>query len=110
MQQLAPTALAQWLADASRAQPILLDVRWAEELEICALRGITHIPMDQIPARAGELNAEQDIVCICHHGGRSAQVAQFLIQRAGFDPQRVYNLQGGVHAWANQVDPQMATY
>ncbi|MEE2977696.1 MAG: rhodanese-like domain-containing protein [Pseudomonadota bacterium] len=110
MQQLAPTALAQWLADASRAKPVLLDVRWTEEVEICAIPGITHIPMDQIPARASELNADQDIVCICHHGGRSAQVAQFLIQRAGFDAARVYNLQGGVHAWAHQVDPQMATY
>ncbi|MGH2165414.1 rhodanese-like domain-containing protein [Enterococcus faecalis] len=50
------------------------------------------------------------MVCICHHGGRSAQVAQYLIVHAGFDPARVYNLQGGVHAWANQVDPQMATY
>lgn len=38
------------------------------------------------------------------------QVAQFLIMRAGFDPARVYNLQGGVDAWARQVDPQMATY
>ncbi|KHK56121.1 sulfurtransferase [Ralstonia sp. A12] len=110
MQQLAPSALAQWLADASRAKPVLLDVRWTEEVEICALPGITHIPMNEIQTRAGELQADQDIVCICHHGGRSAQVAQFLITHAGFDPARVYNLQGGVHAWANQVDPQMATY
>ena len=49
MQQLAPTTLAQWLADASRAKPVLLDVRWTEEVEICAIPGITHIPMDQIP-------------------------------------------------------------
>jgi len=110
MQQLAPAALAQWLADASRPQPVLLDVREAEEVQICALPGITHIPMNEIPMRAGELNTDQDIVCICHHGGRSAQVAQFLIVRAGFDPAHVYNLQGGVHAWANQVDPQMPTY
>ncbi len=110
MQQLAPSDLAQWLADTSRAKPVLLDVREVEEVQICALPGITHIPMNEIPLRAGELKADQDIVCICHHGGRSAQVAQFLIVRAGFDPAHVYNLQGGVHAWANQVDPQMATY
>ncbi|CCF96939.1 sulfurtransferase [Ralstonia solanacearum] len=110
MQQLAPTALAQWLADASRAQPVLLDVRETGEVQICALPGITHIPMGEIPHRAAELDAEQDIVCICHHGGRSMQVAQFLIMRAGFDPARVYNLQGGVDAWARQIDPQMATY
>lgn len=45
MQQLVPTALAQWLADASRAQPVLLDVRETGEVQICALPGITHIPM-----------------------------------------------------------------
>ena len=100
MQQLAPTALAQWLADASRAKPVLLDVRWTEEVEICAIPGITHIPMDQIPGRASELNADQDIVCICHHGVRSMSVARFLVDR---DYDRVANLVGGIDLWAREL-------
>ena len=107
MQQLAPSALAQWLADASRAKPVLLDVRWTEEVEICALPGITHIPMNEIQTRARELQADQDIVCICHHGARSMQVANFL-ERQGYA--RVYNLTGGIHAWSTQVDPSVPQY
>ena len=54
-----------------------------------------------------ELDPEQAIVCICHHGARSMQVAAFL-ERAGFND--VTNLTGGVHDWAMQVDEHMPTY
>jgi len=63
--------------------------------------------MSSIPARQEELDPEQAIVCICHHGARSMQVAAFL-ERAGFTD--VTNLTGGVHAWAMQVDTSMPTY
>ncbi|GAI20520.1 unnamed protein product, partial [marine sediment metagenome] len=90
-----------------RPQSVLLDVREGWEVQTCAMPGITHIPMGQIPARAGELDEDADIVCICHHGARSMQVASFL-ERQGFA--KVYNLTGGVHAWAEQVDPAMPKY
>jgi rhodanese-related sulfurtransferase len=63
--------------------------------------------MRAIPARTPELDPDAETVVICHHGGRSMQVAMFL-ERTGFG--RVYNLAGGVDAWARQVDPSMATY
>lgn len=63
--------------------------------------------MNTIPGRFAELDEEQPVVCICHHGGRSMQVAAFL-ERQGFT--KVINLSGGVHAWAAQVDPSMPTY
>jgi rhodanese-related sulfurtransferase len=63
--------------------------------------------MNTIPGRFSELEEDQPVVCICHHGGRSMQVAAFL-ERQGFT--RVINLSGGVHAWASQVDPSMPTY
>ncbi|HEY1182471.1 MAG TPA: rhodanese-like domain-containing protein, partial [Rhodocyclaceae bacterium] len=53
------------------------------------------------------LDADAEIVAICHHGMRSMQVAAFLEQN-GFG--KLYNLQGGVAAWAAQVDPTMPTY
>lgn len=107
MQILSPQALAERLADTSQPAPVLLDVREPWEVATCALPGITAIPMSQIPARSEELDPDDEIVCICHHGARSAHVAMFLASR-GFT--RVANLSGGVDAWARQVDPSMPTY
>jgi rhodanese-related sulfurtransferase len=65
------------------------------------------LPMQEVPARRGELPADRDIVVVCHHGMRSLQVAHFL-QQAGIE--RVFNLAGGIAAWAEQVDPDMPRY
>ncbi len=107
MQQLTAPELANWLADASRPRPFLLDVRELREYEICHIDDVLLMPMNTVPARIEELDPEAEIVCICHHGGRSMQVASFL-ERNGFS--KVSNLTGGVHAWSQQVDPAMPTY
>lgn len=99
--------LASWLADPTRTPPVLLDVREDREVQHCAMPGIVHIPMNTVPQRLDELDPEAIIVCICHHGSRSMQVAQFLAQR-GFE--QVINLTGGIHAWSNQVDPAVPVY
>jgi len=106
-EQIKAADLAVWLKDESRAQPFLLDVRESWEFAHCAITGAVSMPMGGIPARTAELDTERDIVCICHHGMRSQQVAMFLASR-GFE--HVFNLSGGVHAWAEQVDPAMPTY
>jgi rhodanese-related sulfurtransferase len=107
MQQISAPELAAWLADDSRAKPVLLDVREPWEFQTCHIEGAVPIPMNTIPARQQELDPDAAIVCICHHGGRSAQVTGFLMQQ-GFA--NVINLAGGVHGWAKQVDPGMPTY
>lgn len=107
MQQILVADLAAWLADRNSSKPQLLDVREAHEWAICKIEGSQHIPMNTIPARLAELDPSQPLVCICHHGGRSMQVAVFL-ERHGFDD--VYNLAGGVDAWALQIDPEMTRY
>lgn len=107
MQQMTAPALAAWLADASRPKPVLLDVREPWEYETCHIEGALLIPMNTVPARLGELDADTPVVCICHHGARSMQVAAFL-EHNGFT--QVTNLTGGVHAWAQQVDGSMPTY
>jgi rhodanese-related sulfurtransferase len=99
--------LATWLADPSRPKPLLLDVREDWEFRTCHIDGSAQIPMHLIPIRVGELGDEQPIVCVCHHGARSMQVAAFL-ERNGFTD--VTNLTGGIHAWAVQVDPAMPKY
>jgi rhodanese-related sulfurtransferase len=107
MQNVTAPELARWIADSSRTPPLLLDVREQSEYQICHLDNATLIPMNTIPGRMAELDADAEIVCICHHGGRSMQVANFL-ERNGFT--KVINLTGGVHAWSQQVDPSMPTY
>ena len=107
MLHLTANELASWIGDATRVNPVLLDVREPWEYETCRIAGALSIPMRTLPARLQELNEETPIVCICHHGARSMQVAGFLEQN-GF--REVANLTGGVHAWAQQVDTAMPTY
>ena len=107
MQQLSPQALSAWLSDPHRPKPVLLDVREPWEFGTCRLEGSVLMPMGEVPARKDELDPAGDIVVICHHGGRSMQVALFLGQQ-GYP--KVHNLAGGVDAWARSVDPSMPVY
>lgn len=107
MKQIDPRELAAWLADAGREQPLLLDVREAWEWDTARIEGSRHIPMRELPARLAEVDPQRDVVAICHHGGRSQQVALFL-EKNGFS--KVHNLQGGVDAWSRTVDPAVPLY
>jgi rhodanese-related sulfurtransferase len=107
MQQIAPRELAAWLADEQRPKPHLLDVREAWEYERCHIANSQLMPMASVPMRAEELDPEAPTVVICHHGGRSMQVA-FFLERHGLT--QVFNLAGGVAGWADQVDPAMPRY
>lgn len=86
---------------------LLLDVRESEERALCAIAGSLHIPMGELSRRHVELDPGRAVVCVCHHGIRSAHVAAAL-ERLGFE--RIYNLSGGIDRWAQDVDPGMARY
>ena len=107
MKQVLAHQLADWLADTNRPNPILLDVREPWEIELCQIAGSQCIPMHLVPMQCEDLDPEQEIVVICHHGGRSMQVAMFL-ERKGYT--NVFNLMGGVDPWAGEVDPTMRRY
>ena len=125
MKHLAVTDLAAWLADGTKAPPVLLDVREPWEYEVAHLHDAVLVPMRTIPAaletamaapesaapqgagQPGAFDPARPIVCICHHGARSMQVAAYL-ERAGV--RDVYNLTGGIDAWSRQVDPALPTY
>jgi rhodanese-related sulfurtransferase len=107
MRQISPSQLKEWLADSQRPKPLLLDVREAWEFETCRITGSQSMPMRGVPARYQELKRDEDIVMICHHGARSFQAGMFL-EQMGFTS--ISNLQGGVAAWARDVDPAMPTY
>jgi rhodanese-related sulfurtransferase len=107
MQHITAPELAVRLAAEGDQAPLLLDVRENWEFATCQIPGSVQIPMALVPVRISELGDDREIVCICHHGARSMQVAAFL-ERNGFTD--VTNLTGGIHAWAVQVDGAMPTY
>ena len=77
------------------------------EYDKAHIEGSLLIPMRSLPARLAELDPQRETVVICHHGIRSRMVCRFL-ESEGFA--RLINLNGGVDAWARDVDPDMATY
>jgi adenylyltransferase/sulfurtransferase len=92
---------------APPAQALLLDVREPHETAICQVRGSVPIPMGDIPARLAELPRDRHILVLCHHGGRSRRVTQFL--RAN-DYHLTSNVAGGIDAWAETIEPGLARY
>jgi rhodanese-related sulfurtransferase len=86
---------------------VLLDVRDDWETKLARLDNAIHIPTEEIELRSGELDPKDDIVVYCHHGIRSAAVADYL-RRQGFA--RVANLSGGLDEWARTVDRGMRRY
>lgn len=94
---------------------ILLDVREPHELAIVNLgERVTAVPLselaskqlDALPATVAEDKASH-IVVFCHHGGRSAQVVGWLRQQGWTN---VFNMDGGIDAYAVQIDPSLGRY
>ncbi len=91
----------------SRGHVVLLDVREPLEYEINRLQGSVLMPVGQVPGRVNELSTADEIVVYCKTGVRSARVTNFL-RDLGF--RKVKNLEGGIDAWADVVDPEMPRY
>ncbi|MES2838688.1 MAG: rhodanese-like domain-containing protein [Pseudomonadota bacterium] len=116
MKAIQPAQLDDWLAQAASetlagGMPVVLDVREPWELQTASVKAegfeLLHIPMRSVPERLSELDRDQPIACLCHHGMRSAQVANFLMNQ-GFT--QVVNIHGGIHAWSQERDPGVPVY
>lgn len=113
--RLSPADFSAWQNAALPQVPLVLDVREPWELQTASVTAdgfaLLHIPMQSIPSRLDDLQQahalDQPIACLCHHGVRSMQVANYLVQH-GFT--NVVNLHGGIQAWAEQLDPSIAQY
>ncbi len=109
MEQIYPSQVAEWTGQQAQ-RPVLLDVRegWEVQTACAHPEGLdfVHMPMQTVPARLSELDRSRPVACLCHHGGRSMQVAHFLANQ-GYE---VVNIAGGIHAWSVQVDPSVPTY
>jgi molybdopterin/thiamine biosynthesis adenylyltransferase/rhodanese-related sulfurtransferase len=85
----------------------LLDVREPFEHAIGAVPGSILLPMRQVPEALSELPRNGSLLVICHHGGRSRRVAEYLRQQ-GFA--RATNVRGGIDAWSRQIDARIPRY
>ena len=104
MQRMQATELAEYL---THSKPLLIDVREPWEFDICQLADSINIPMSSIPNQLQQIQDADECVIICHHGVRSMNVIQYLMQQ---DIEHLINLDGGVDAWAQTVDRDMALY
>jgi len=88
--------------------PLLLDVREAWEFNTANLPGSILMPMGEVPSRAHqELDPDQPIVVLCHHGARSLSVTMWLRDQ-GFE--HVQSLAGGIERWSRAIDPTVPRY
>ncbi len=85
----------------------LLDVRRLDEYNYCNL-GAQHIPMSEIPERYQEIPRDIKVIVHCHHGGRSQKVIDYLTREHGFS--NLLNLEGGIEAWSQEIDPKVPRY
>ena len=110
--QVRPSSLAQWIATTqTHGNPLVLDVREPAKLRTASVKPegfeLVCIPMSVLGSRLHELDRGRPVACLCHHGGRSMQVANFLVHH-GFA--HVANIAGGINAWSQELDPTIPRY
>lgn len=105
-QKLSVQELAERIATGEDL--FLLDVRERPEYELCHLEGAVLIPVGMIPNNRKRIPTDRPVIVYCHHGIRSANVAQYLYAQDGLT--NLYNLDGGINAWARDIEPEMAVY
>jgi rhodanese-related sulfurtransferase len=85
----------------------VLDVREPWELDIARIDGALAIPLASLPARVAEVPTDRPVVVVCHHGMRSFKAMSWLRQNG---VPNAINLDGGIDAWARQIEPTMGVY
>ena len=85
----------------------LIDVREPHEFDICDLGGEL-IPQGDIPSSVNKIDKNKQVIIHCRSGARSGNMVQWLEKNHGFT--NLYNLKGGILAWAREIDPEMPTY
>jgi rhodanese-related sulfurtransferase len=91
----------------AREKLLLIDVREQWEYDTCRIEDARLIPMRTIPANLQSLDVEEPVICYCHHGMRSLDVAMWL-QKQGVESAR--SLSGGIEKWSAEIDPKVPRY
>lgn len=85
----------------------LVDVREPHEHALCGIEGATLIPMGAIPANLQQLDSDEDVICFCHHGMRSLDVANWLRSKGVTTAK---SMAGGIDRWSTEIDPKVPRY
>jgi rhodanese-related sulfurtransferase len=85
----------------------LVDVREPHEHALCQIEGAVLIPMGAIPANLQKLDTDEDVVCFCHHGMRSMDVANWLRAQG---VKSAKSMAGGIDRWSLEIDPKVPRY
>ncbi|MGI9105302.1 MAG: rhodanese-like domain-containing protein [Pyrinomonadaceae bacterium] len=104
-QTITPAELAGRIEKGEQVR--LIDVREPEEFELARIEGAELLPLSRFQKWAGALNPEDEIIVMCHHGIRSAQVCAYL---AGQGFTKMFNLAGGIERWSGEVDRSVPRY
>ena len=88
-------------------QLLLVDVREPHEYELCHIEGAVWIPMGLIPANLQRLDTDEDVICFCHHGMRSLDVANWLRAQG---VKSAKSMGGGIDRWSLEIDPNVPRY
>ncbi|MGB7436525.1 MAG: rhodanese-like domain-containing protein [Candidatus Acidiferrum sp.] len=86
---------------------VLVDVREPHEHAICHIEGAVLIPMRSTPANLQQLDLDEDVICFCHHGMRSLDVANWL---RGQGVKSAKSMSGGIDRWSVEIDPAVPRY
>lgn len=110
--RIQPSQLPDWISSKSASgNTVVLDVREPYEVQTACVTAngfeLVTLPMGSIVEKLSDLDKDRPIACLCHHGSRSMQVAAYLSSQ-GFT--HLANIEGGIHAWSSQLDPNVPTY
>ena len=86
---------------------LVVDVREPWEYAHCRIESALHIPMGSIPANLQKLDTDEDVICYCHHGMRSLDVANWLRAQG---VRSAKSMAGGIDRWSMEIDPNMPRY
>lgn len=107
--EISPEELHEWMKPPGARTFRLVDVREEDEFAICHLDQAELIPLSKFAelSQSRFRNHDEPIVVYCHHGMRSSHAADFLRSKGC---KKVYNLTGGIDAWADLIEPEMRRY
>jgi rhodanese-related sulfurtransferase len=103
--ELTPAELKQRLDRGEKL--LLVDVREPWEFDVCRIAGAKLIPMGQIPANLQSLDVDEEVICYCHHGMRSLDVAVWLRNQGVASAK---SLAGGIERWSQEIDSKIPRY
>ena len=106
VKEITVETLQKWRNTGKEHQ--LIDVRESYEIQIVEIQG-QHIPLGELPSQLDAVRNDIDVVIHCRSGARSARAVQYIMSNRP-EITKIYNLAGGILAWADKIDMSLEKY